>query len=379
MATKFTVGNYYENTSREVVILITARTKCFVSYKEFWISDLINNGKSYTDGRVKVKLNEDGSEYILIDRFSEYKATNNYVIKEVKEVIKKEHYSAVHKNFLKVNSKYRYVDLKNGIDQDIVFEDANDNGAVLNFKAIDKNGNKFSCEGSLFVVTFSNRDCLKPFTTSVAIATEVVKEVKNLDEEVKSEELLLQSDNCDLPVIKDVAIAKEEEKEVKNLDEEVKSGELLLQSDNCDLPVIKEEIKIQPLTFKEIKTLAADNGYELEPLLGMFRLILIKNNTITTFSSLKGCKDFITLPPVEEEKLTKEYNEAIEILVKYDFNTKKLTQFEEFALASLKKYVESGEPPKLIKTFAEVLIKKLTPEERVNLRDRALGKVFIRN
>jgi hypothetical protein len=77
----FIVGNYYENTSREVVILVTSRTKCFISYKEFWISDLINNGKSYTDGRVKVKLN-DNDEYILVDRFSEYKATNNYVIKE---------------------------------------------------------------------------------------------------------------------------------------------------------------------------------------------------------------------------------------------------------------------------------------------------------
>jgi hypothetical protein len=371
MATKFTVGNYYENTSREVVILITARTKCFLTYKEFWISDLINNGKSYTEGRVKVKLN-DNDEYILVDRFSEYKAANNYLIEEVKEVIKKEHYSTVHRNFLKVNSKYRYVDLKNGIDQDVVFEDTNDNGAVLNFKAIDKNGNKFSCEGSLFVVTEYNQKCLKPFTNNVAIATEEVKEVKNLDEEVKSGELL-QGD-CDLPVIKDVAIATEEVKEVKNLDEEVKSGELL-QGD-CDLPE-EEEIKIQPLTFKEIKALAGNNGYELEPLLGMFRLI--KNNKILTFSSLKRIKDFITLPPEEEEKLTKEYNEAIEILVKYDFTAKNLTQFEEFALASLKKYVEDGIKPKLIKTFAEILIRKLTPEERVNLRDRALGKVFIRN
>jgi hypothetical protein len=178
----FIVGNYYENTSREVVILITSRTKCFISFKEFWISDLINNGKSYTEGRVKVKLN-DNDEYILVDRFSEYKATNNYVIKEGKEVIKKEYYSSIHRNFLKVGQKFRYVDLKNNIDQNVVFEDAN-SSAVLNFIAVDENGNKFSCEGSLFVVTEYNQKCLKPFTNNVAIATEEVKEVKNLDGKV---------------------------------------------------------------------------------------------------------------------------------------------------------------------------------------------------
>ena len=375
MATKFTVGNYYENTSREVVILITARTKCFVSYKEFWISDLINNGKSYTDGRVKVKLNEEGGEYILVDRFSEYKAANNYLIEEVKEVIKKEYYSSIHRNFLKVGQKFRYVDPKNDVFQDVVFENAN-SSAVLNFIAVDENGNKFSCEGSLFVVTEYNQKCLKPFTNNVAIATEVVKEVKNLDEEVKSEELLLQSDNCDLPVIKDVAIATEEVKEVKNLDEEVKSGELLLQSDNCDLPE-EEEIKIQPLTFKEIKALAIKAGYELEPLLGMFRLI--KNNKILTFSNLKRCKDFLTLPEEEEIKLTKESDAALKLLVKYDFTMRELTQFEQFALTSIKKYIQDGIKPKLLKSFAEALIKKLTPEEKHELRDKALGKVFIRN
>ena len=194
-----------------------------------------------------------------------------------------------------------------------------------------------TCEGSLFVVTEYNQKCLKPFTNNVAIATEVVKEVENLNEEVKS-------------------------------------GELLLQSDNCDLPE-EEEIKIQPLTFKEIKALAENNGYELEPLLGMFRLI--KNNKILTFSNLKRCKDFITLPPEEEENmLTKESDAAIKILVKYDFTMRELTQFEQFALTSLKKYVEGGEPPKLIKTFAEILIRKLSPEEKHELRDKALAKVF---
>jgi hypothetical protein len=75
---------------------------------------------------------------------------------------------------LKVGQKFRYVDLKNNIDQNVVFEDAN-SSAVLNFIAVDENGNKFSCEGSLFVVTEYNQKCLKPFTNNVAIATEVVK------------------------------------------------------------------------------------------------------------------------------------------------------------------------------------------------------------
>ena len=326
MATKFTVGNYYENTSREVVILITARTKCFVSYKEFWISDLINNGKSYTEGRVKVKLN-DNDEYILVDRFSEYKAANNYVIGEVKEVIKKEHYSAVHRNFLKVNSKYRYVDLKNNIDQDVVFEDANDNGAVLNFKAIDKNGNKFSCEGSLFVVTEYNRDCLKPFTNNVAIAK--VTEVKN------------------------------------------------------------------ELTFGEVKTFALNAGYTLtlkdeyfslcsnSGRIGQFTKLIDVTEVIKEGRLLNG--EFIStnnsaIATEEEIKedmtLTKESDAALKLLVKYDFTMRELTQFEEFSLTSLKKYVEGGEPPKLIKTFAETLLRKLSPEERVDLRDRALTKVI---
>ena len=40
------------------------------------------------------------------------------------------------------------------------------------------------------------------------------------------------------------------------------------------------------------------------------------------------------------------------------------------------KYVESGVEPKLIKTFAEVLIKKLSEEEKISLRDKSLTKVI---
>jgi hypothetical protein len=59
-----------------------------------------------------------------------------------------------------------------------------------------------------------------------------------------------------------------------------------------------------------------------------------------------------------------------------DFTARGLTQFEVMALNSLRKYIENGIEPKLIKTFAEVLIKKLTPEERLILRDKSLEKVF---
>jgi hypothetical protein len=79
---------------------------------------------------------------------------------------------------------------------------------------------------------------------------------------------------------------------------------------------------------------------------------------------------------VKENMLTKESYAAIKLLVKMDFTARGLTQFEVMALNSLRKYIENGIEPKLIKTFAEVLIKKLTPEERLILRDKSLEKVF---
>jgi hypothetical protein len=79
---------------------------------------------------------------------------------------------------------------------------------------------------------------------------------------------------------------------------------------------------------------------------------------------------------VKENMLTKESYAAIKLLVKMDFTARGLTQFEVMALNSLRKYIENGIEPKLIKTFAEVLIKKLTPEERLILRDLSLKKVF---
>ena len=79
---------------------------------------------------------------------------------------------------------------------------------------------------------------------------------------------------------------------------------------------------------------------------------------------------------IKDMSLTKESDAAVKLLVKYDFTTRELTQFEAFALTSLKKYLESGIEPKLIKTFAETLMKKLREEEKIELRDKALAKVI---
>jgi hypothetical protein len=595
MANTFVTGRYYKNERRDIVILVTSRTKCFINYKEFWISDF-QAGKSYQDGKVKVRLNENNDEFVLIDGFSKYSSVDEYVkyVKEVnvkeeevkEEVNVKEYYSAVHRNFLQVGKKFRYVDLKNDVIQNVVFEDSNDHGRVLNFRAINKDGNPIYCHGSLFVVTEHNRDCLKPFRyltledSNLPLHTNAI--AKDVKEESNVKEVLEDS-NLPLPTN---AIAKDvkEESNVKegegfkltddnkaaiqaivkldpvrcnwsNLERTAYSkleawvsyphdsrdirgvyeGALLVlntisKEDKARVKELVIEGKTKSLTFKEVREYAQDNGYEIEPLLGMFRLI--KNNVIKTFPSLKTLQLFITeekeedkarvkelvekkkitledsdlptnaialvgkvtevkiltkmvavnlavhhevklihdaifgwqlmgadsqllreplneggtqptlkfktregastfaiklmakvkelvegktkpfevikegrllngefsnlpLPTkptdnnaiatvnnLEEEKeednmaLTKESYEAVKILVKYDFNDKNLTQFEVMALTSLKKYIQNGVEPKLIKTFAEVLIKKLTPEERRELRDKSLTKVI---
>jgi hypothetical protein len=643
MANTFMTGNYYKNSSREIVILVTSRTKCFINYKAFWISDLNN---CYQDGKVKVRVNENNDEFVLIDGFSKYSSVDEYVkyvkednIKEevnVKEDnIKEEVYSAVHRNFIRVGKKFKYVDLKNDIIQDVIFEDTNGNGTILNFRAINKDGNKFDCHGSLFVVTEHNRDCLKPFnyltvedsdlplTNAIALVgkvTEVKETVEDSDlpltnaialvgkvTEVKEEvEFTLTDDNkaaiqaivkldpvrCNWSNLERTAyskltawvsyphdsrdirgvyegallvlntISKEDKARVKEL---VVEGKKKITLEDSDLPTnaIANNAKdlvlplTKSLTFKEVREYAENAGYEIEPLGGMFRLI--KNNVIKTFPSLKTLQLFITeelvekkeitledsdLPspdnnaialvgkvtkvkiltkmvavnpavhhevklihdpifgwqlmgadsqllrePLNEDKtqptirfktregastfaiklmakvkdlvekkeltfkevqkyaenagyelteltneyynfrvsslfdrrgkftklidvvevikegrllngefsnlplptdnnaiateeeikenmLTKESYAAVGLLVKMDFTARGLTQFEVMALNSLRKYIENGIEPKLIKTFAEVLIKKLTPEERLILRDKSLEKVF---
>ena len=173
---------------------------------------------------------------------------------------------------------------------------------------------------------------------------------------------------------------------------------------------VKELVEKKELTFKEVQKYAENAGYELTILIGEYcnfsvsslsnrrgkftKLIdvveVIKEGRLLNgeFSNLPlptkptDNNAIATVNNLEEEKeednmaLTKESYEAVKILVKYDFNDKNLTQFEVMALNSLRKYIENGIEPKLIKTFAEVLIKKLTPEERVQLRDLSLEKVF---
>ena len=367
MANTFVTGNYYKNECREIVILVTSRTKCFITYKELWISDPHN---CYQEGKIKVRLTENNDEFVLIDGFSKYSSVDEYV-KYVKE-----EYSAVHRNFIRVGKKFKYVDLKNDILQDVIFEDTNGNGTILNFRAIN-NGNPIYCHGSLFVVTEHNRDCLKPFNY-----------------------LTVEDSNLPLPTNATVNNVKEEEikETLEDSNLPLPTNAIANNAKDLVLPLTKS------LTFKEVREYAENAGYEVEPLGGMFRLI--KNNVIKTFPSLKTLQLFITeelvekkeitledsdLPSpdnnaiatvnnleeeIKENMLTKESYAAIKLLVKMDFNDKNLTQFEVMALTSLKKYVENGIEPKLIKTFAEVLIKKLTPEERVQLRDLSLKKVF---
>jgi hypothetical protein len=166
---------------------------------------------------------------------------------------------------------------------------------------------------------------------------------------------------------------------------------------------VKDLVEKKELTFKEVQKYAENAGYELTELTneycnfsvsslsdrrGKFTKLIDVVEVIKEGRLLNGEFSNLTLPTdnnaiaTEEEKeenknmLTKESQAAIKLLVKMDFTARGLTQFEVMALTSLKKYVENGIEPKLIKTFAEVLIKKLTPEERVQLRDLSLKKVF---
>jgi hypothetical protein len=191
MANTFVTGNYYKNECREIVILVTSRTKCFITYKELWISDPHN---CYQEGKIKVRVNENNDEFVLIDGFSKYSSIDEYV-KYVKE-----EYSAVHRNFIRVGKKFKYVDLKNDIIQDVIFEDTNDHGRVLNFRAINKDGNKFDCHGSLFVVTEHNLKNLKPFTFSTLEDSDLPLTTNATVNNVKEEEIKETVEDSDLPL-----------------------------------------------------------------------------------------------------------------------------------------------------------------------------------
>jgi hypothetical protein len=164
---------------------------------------------------------------------------------------------------------------------------------------------------------------------------------------------------------------------------------------------VKDLVEKKELTFKEVQKYAENAGYELTERTyeyynfrvsslfdrrGKFTKLIDVVEVIKEGRLLNGEFSNLPLPTdnnaiateeeIKENMLTKESYAAVGLLVKMDFNDKNLTQFEVMALTSLKKYVENGIEPKLIKTFAEVLIKKLTPEERLILRDKSLEKVF---
>ena len=164
---------------------------------------------------------------------------------------------------------------------------------------------------------------------------------------------------------------------------------------------VKDLVEKKELTFKEVQKYAENAGYELTERTyeyynfrvsslfdrrGKFTKLIDVVEVIKEGRLLNGEFSNLPLPTdnnaiateeeIKENMLTKESYAAVGLLVKMDFNDKNLTQFEVMALTSLKKYVENGIEPKLMKTFAEVLIKKLTPEERLILRDKSLEKVF---
>jgi hypothetical protein len=245
MANTFVTGNYYKNECREIVILVTSRTKCFITYKEFWISDLNN---CYQDGKVKVRVNENNDEFVLIDGFSKYSSIDEYV-----KYVKEEVYSAVHRNFLKVGKRFKYVDLKNDIIQDVIFEDTNGNGTILNFRAIN-NGNPIYCHGSLFVVTEHNRDCLKPFNYLTVEDSNLPLPTNATVNNVKEEEIKETLEDSVLPLPTNATVNNVKEEEIKET----------LEDSNLPLPTTLLSLVIQEqVQLKETKTMFKINVTEL--------------------------------------------------------------------------------------------------------------------
>lgn len=360
MANTFVTGNYYKNTHREIIILVTSRTKCFINYKAFWISDLNN---CYQEGKIKVRVNENNDEYILIDGFSKYSSIDEYV-KYVKEEVN------VKETEVKEEVEFTLTDDNKAAIQAIVKLDP----VRCNWSNLERIA--YSKLTAWVSYPHDSRDIRGVYEGALLVLNTISKEDK-----ARVKELVVEG-----------------KKKITLEDSDLPTNAIANNAKDLVLPLTKS------LTFKEVREYAENAGYEVEPLGGMFRLI--KNNVIKTFPSLKTLQLFITeelvekkeitledsdLPSpdnnaiatvnnleeeIKENMLTKESYAAIKLLVKMDFTARGLTQFEVMALNSLRKYIENGIEPKLIKTFAEVLIKKLTPEERVQLRDKSLEKVF---
>jgi hypothetical protein len=384
MANTFVTGNYYKNERREIVILVTSRTKCFITYKAFWISDLNN---CYQEGKIKVRVNENNDEFVLIDGFSKYSSVDEYVkyVKEEVNVKEEEVKETVEDSDLPLTNAIALVGKVTEVKEEVEFTLTDDNKAAI--QAIVKLDPVRCNWSNLERIAYSkltawvsyphdSRDIRGVYEGALLVLNTISKEDK-----ARVKELVVEG-----------------KKKITLEDSDLPTNAIANNAKDLVLPLTKS------LTFKEVREYAENAGYEIEPLGGMFRLI--KNNVIKTFPSLKTLQLFITeelvekkeitledsdLPSpdnnaiatvnnleeeVKENMLTKESYAAIKLLVKMDFTTRGLTQFEVMALTSLKKYVENGIEPKLIKTFAEVLIKKLTPEERLILRDKSLEKVF---
>jgi hypothetical protein len=149
----------------------------------------------------------------------------------------------------------------------------------------------------------------------------------------------------------------------------------------ADSQLLREPLNVEDKTQPSLrfKTREGATNFAVKLMAKVKELVEKKEITLEDSDLPTDNNAIATEEEKEENKnmLTKESQAAIKLLVKMDFTARGLTQFEVMALNSLRKYIENGiEQPKLIKTFAEVLIKKLTPEERLILRDKSLEKVF---
>jgi hypothetical protein len=146
----------------------------------------------------------------------------------------------------------------------------------------------------------------------------------------------------------------------------------------ADSQLLREPLNVEDKTQPSLrfKTREGATNFAVKLMAKVKELVEKKEITLEDSDLPTDNNAIATEEEIKENMLTKESYAAIKLLVKMDFTARGLTQFEVMALNSLRKYIENGIEPKLIKTFAEVLIKKLTPEERLILRDKSLEKVF---
>jgi hypothetical protein len=453
----FIAGRYYKNEHREVVILVKSRTRCFVNYEEHWITNGFDKN-TYQEGKVKVRVNEDGNEYILIDGFSTYSSVDEYVKyvkeEEIKETLEDSDLPLPSPD----NDAIAIEVIKEGrlLNGEFSVLPSPDNNATVNnvksltFKEVRyyAQDNGYELEPLLGMFRLIKNNVIKTFP-GLKSCKDFITEEKEEDK-VRVKELVegkkkITLEDSDLPLptnaiatvkvtevkilTKMVAVNPDVHHEVGLIHDPIFGWQLIGMDSQLLREPLNIEDKTQPslrfktregatnfatklmakvkelvegkkeLTFKEVQKYAENAGYELIELTneycnfsvsslsnrrGKFTKLIDVVEVIKEGRLLNGEFSSLPLPTkptntnaiATENMLTKESYAAIKLLVKMDFTTRGLTQFEVMALNSLRKYIENGIEPKLIKTFAEVLIKKLTPEERVQLRDESLEKVF---